>query len=55
MFTEFSGKVVCLDATHSTNQYRHKLVTLMVADEFQNGEQEKMSLLYLDIFLQGIL
>ena len=36
----FSEKVVCLDATHSTNQYRHKLITLMVAYEFQNGKQD---------------
>lgn len=40
IFAQFSEKVVCLDATHSTNQYRHKLITLMVADDFQNGKQD---------------
>ena len=37
LFNEFSAKVVCLDSTHKTNQYKHKLVTLMVPDEFHNG------------------
>ncbi len=38
LFNEFSEKVVCLDSTHGTNQYKHKLVTLLVADEFRNGK-----------------
>ncbi len=37
LFNDFSGKVMCLDSTHKTNHYKHKLVTLMVADEFRNG------------------
>lgn len=37
LFNAFSQKIVCLDSTHCTNQYRFKLVTLMVADEFTNG------------------
>ena len=28
----------CVDATHKTNEYGYKLITLMVADEFRNGE-----------------
>ncbi len=38
LFEDFSLKVVCLDLTHKTNQYKHKLITLMVADEFHNGK-----------------
>ena len=38
LFQDFSEKVVCLDSTHKTNQYKHKLITLMVADEFHNGK-----------------
>ena len=37
MFNAFSSKVVCLDSTHCTNQYRYKLITLMVVDDFHNG------------------
>lgn len=40
LFHTFSHKIVCLDSTHRTNQYRFKLITLMVADEFRNGELE---------------
>ena len=35
--TEFSGKILCLDSTHQTNQYKHKLVTMVVPEEFHNG------------------
>ena len=38
IFEEFSAKIVCLDSTHRTNQYKHKLVTLVVPDEFRNGK-----------------
>lgn len=34
----FSHKIVCLDSTHKTNQYRFKLLTLIVPDEYRNGE-----------------
>ena len=34
LFEAFSKNIVFLDATHCTNQYRHKLITLMVADDF---------------------
>ena len=37
LFSEFSKKIVCLDSTHRTNQYKHKLVTMVVSDEFHNG------------------
>lgn len=35
---EFSSKIVCVDATHNTNQYGFHLVSLLVADEFRNGK-----------------
>ena len=38
LFTTFSHKIVCLDSTHKTNQYRFKLLTLVVPDEFRNGK-----------------
>ena len=37
VFCEFSKKIVCLDSTHQANQYKHKLVTMVVADEFHKG------------------
>ncbi len=36
MFTQFSS-FVCVDSTHKTNEYGYKLITLMVIDEFRNG------------------
>lgn len=39
LFTEFSSKIICLDSTHCTNQYRYKLITLMVVDDFHNGKE----------------
>ena len=30
-------KIVCIDATHLTNQYGYKLIVLMVLDEFHEG------------------
>ena len=37
LFTTFAHKIVCLDSTHKTNQYRFKLLTLVVPDKFRNG------------------
>lgn len=39
LFNEFSSKIVCLDSTHCTNQYKYKLITLMVVDDFHNGKE----------------
>ena len=33
----FSSKIVCLDSTHKTNQYRFKLITVAVPDEYHTG------------------
>lgn len=38
LLVDFAVKIVCLDSTHKTNQYKHKLITLMVVDEFHNGK-----------------
>jgi hypothetical protein len=38
MFKKFGeGKVVCVDATHGTNAYDFKLITLLVVDEYGEG------------------
>lgn len=38
LFTSFSESVVCIDSTHNTNAYRFKLITLLVPDEFGEGQ-----------------
>ena len=38
MFETFSGKIACIDSTHKTNQYRFKLLTIIVPDEYHNGK-----------------
>ena len=35
------GKVVCVDATHDTNAYDFKLITLLVVDEY--GERFRVA------------
>ena len=37
MLKRFGGKVVCVDATHGTNAYDFKLITLLVVDEYGEG------------------
>lgn len=37
LFEMFCSKIVCLDSTHKTNQYRFKLITAVVPDEYHNG------------------
>ena len=37
LFETFSSKIVCIDSTHKTNQYRFKLITVIVSDEYHNG------------------
>ena len=36
-FEQYASKIVCVDATHGTNAYGFKLITVMVADEFGQG------------------
>ena len=37
LFEEFGSKVVCVDSTHKTNEYKFKLITLLVVDECHKG------------------
>ena len=37
-YQQHATKVLCVDATHGTNAYSFKLITVMVADEFGQGE-----------------
>ena len=37
LFELFGNKIVCQDSTHKTNQYRFKLTTMVVPDEYHNG------------------
>ncbi|XP_065642349.1 uncharacterized protein LOC136073980 [Hydra vulgaris] len=37
MFKKHSSQIVCIDATHCTNQYAFPLVTLLVRDDFKRG------------------
>ena len=37
IFSTFSDRILCMDSTHKTNEYRFKLITLMVPDEFRKG------------------
>lgn len=38
LFEEFSRKLICIDSTHKTNEYRFKLITIIVPDEYCNGK-----------------
>ena len=37
LYQKCSYKILCIDATHSTNAYRFKLITCLVQDEFKQG------------------
>ena len=37
MFERQAHKIVCIDATHKTNQYKFPLINLVVPDEFNKG------------------
>lgn len=38
VFNEYADKIVCVDATHKTNEYKFKLITLLVVDEYRKGK-----------------
>ena len=40
LFETFGERIVCLDSTHKTNQYRFKLLTVLIPDEYRNGIAE---------------
>jgi len=37
LFEEFGSKLVCIDSAHKTNEYKFKLITLLVVDEYHKG------------------
>ena len=38
LYEQYAHKVVCIDATHSTNAYWFKLITVMIADDYGQGK-----------------
>ena len=38
LLATFGANIICMDATHKTNQYDFKLVTLIVIDEYGEGQ-----------------
>ena len=43
LFEEFGTKFVCVDSTHKTNEYKFKLITVLVVDEYHKGYQLRCS------------
>ena len=39
LYEQYAHKVICIDATHGTNAYRFKLITVMIADDHGQGKQ----------------
>ncbi len=37
LYRKFSHKILCINATHSTNSYRFKFITCLVQDDFRQG------------------
>lgn len=37
MFVQYANKLVCVDATHSTNAYDFQLITILVIDDYDEG------------------
>ena len=37
LFCEYASKILCIDATYRTNEYKFKLITLLVVDEYRKG------------------
>jgi len=37
LYEQYAHKVLCIDATHGTNAYRFKLITVMIANDFGQG------------------
>ena len=46
LYRKFSSKILCIDATHSTNAYRFKLITCVVPDEFGQGNATPIEINY---------
>ena len=52
LYRQFSSTILCIDATHTTNAYRFKLITIMVPDEFGQGILIPINIIPIIIFLQ---
>ena len=37
LLEKYGHRILCMDGTHKTNQYRFHLITLMVPDEYNEG------------------
>lgn len=37
LYKEFASTILCIDSTHGTNQYKFKLLTIIVADDLGKG------------------
>ena len=42
LYEQHAHKVVCIDATHGTNAYRFKLITIMIADDYGQGKHYRI-------------
>lgn len=38
LYKQHASSIVCIDSTHGTNQYRFKLITVVVPDDFGKGQ-----------------
>ena len=37
LYRKYASTILCVDSTHGTNQYRFKLITIIVPDEYGKG------------------
>ena len=37
LFCKYVSNTLCIDATYRTNEYKFKLITLLVVDEYRKG------------------
>ena len=54
MFEQYAHKVVCIDATHGTNAYRFKLITIMIVDDHGQGKKKKCNINAIAYILLGL-
>ena len=38
LYQKYASTILCIDSTHGTNQYRFKLISVVVPDEYGKGE-----------------
>ena len=38
LYKQHASTILCIDSTHGTNQYRFKLITIVVPDELRKGQ-----------------